>query len=74
VVSIASSNGQSLSLNASAGTIDVSNLSPGPSNIQVQSGGSVLIGSLNLHNSTLTLCRLAGRKRHGGRRDLLGGF
>ncbi len=55
VVSIASSNGQSLSLNASAGTIDVSNLSPGPSNIQVQSGGSVLIGSLNLHNSTLTL-------------------
>ncbi len=55
LLSITSSSGQTANLNASGGTIDASNLSPGPSNIQVQSGGNLLLGSLNLHNSTVAL-------------------
>ena len=55
LLSITTTSGQTANLNASGGTIDASNLSPGPSSIQVGSGGNLLLASLNLHKSSVTL-------------------
>ena len=49
------SSGETVYLNASGGTIDVSSLSPIPKSIQVQSGGNILMGNVTLHNGTVAL-------------------
>ena len=55
LLSVTSTNGNTLSLTASGGTIDASGLNAGPGSFQVQSGGNLLLASLNLHNSSLTV-------------------
>jgi hypothetical protein len=55
LLSVTNTNYSSVSFTASGGTIDASSLSAGPGSFQVQAGGSLLLGSLNLHSSSLTV-------------------